>query len=396
MPGDDNMKETFAEWKDKYGDVVYVRVLGQGMVVLNSREAAFELLERRSSKYSDRPLLVMANELVGWGYSLAIMRYGERHKRLRKLFNEGMSAKAIEKLGYMLEHQMTKFIQKLFETPEELFSHVRRATNATVIKVTYGYNLKDGYDPILAKAEEAVNMFAYVTLPGIWLVDSFPFCEHIYHPSHLETNPPNHEREVKHLPWAPFKSKARKWQKLVHEFRDMPADFTIEQMARGNHEPSLMASWFERAEEQPGGRTDEVDLFIKAWMHIPGGCLLIPNIWEMSRDPTVYNDPEAFKPERFISTATHEAESDIHDISFGFGRRRCPGIHLARSSVWLAIVKVLAVYDIAPIVDADGQPIMPDLRYPQTTISGPKPFRCVIKPRSLSAEKIIQDSAVEA
>ncbi|CAE6488034.1 unnamed protein product [Rhizoctonia solani] len=296
----------------------------------------------------------------------------------------------------MLEYEMTRFIQRLSETPEELFSHVRRATNATILKVTYGYNLKDGHDPILAKAEEAVNMFAYVTLPGIWLVDTFPF--------------------LKYLPWAPFKSKAREWQKLVHEFRDMPADFTIGQMTGGNHESSLMASWFEQAQEQPEGRTDEVqtldiDYLIIQWagasiygggsdttvsaiqtfflamvyhpevqktaqaeidrvvgnsrlpnlsdreslryteavykevlrwqpvapfaiphqlgpeddvyqgMHIPGGCLLIPNIWAMSRDPTVYYDPETFNPQRFISTTSHEAESDVHDIIFGFGRR---------------------------------------------------------------------------
>ncbi|KAJ1310841.1 hypothetical protein OPQ81_009359 [Rhizoctonia solani] len=464
MPGDDNMREKFAEWKLKYGDIAYARVLGQDIVVINSREAAFELLDRRSSRYSDRPRLVMANELVGWGDSLATMRYGEQHRRLRKLFHEGMSAKAIEKLGYMLEHEMNRFVHKLLDTPEKLHSHAREATNATVFKVTYGYDVKDGYDPILSKAEEAVNMFSYVTLPGTWLVDSFPL--------------------LKHLPWAPFKTKARKWQKLVHEFRDMPADFTISQMSQENYEPSLMANWYERADEQPGGRTSEADLFIKwagasiyggatdttissiqtfflamiyypqvqrtaqaeidrivgnsrlpqlsdrdslpyaeavfkevlRWqpvapfavphrldseddvyqgMRIPGGCLLIPNIWGMSRDEAIYQDPDIFKPERFISTITHEAEFDSQNFVFGFGRRRCPGIHLAQSSVWLAIVKVLAIYDITPMVGADGRPIMPDLKYSQATISGPKPFQCLIKPRFPGAEKIIRDSTIE-
>ncbi|CAE6446237.1 unnamed protein product [Rhizoctonia solani] len=380
-----------------------------------------------------------------------------------------MSAKAIENLGYMLEHEMSRFVQKLLEAPEKLHSHARHATNATVFKVTYGYNVKDGYDPILAKAEEAVDMFSYVTLPGTWIVDSIPL--------------------LKFLPWAPFKSKAREWQKLVHEFRDMPADFTINQMSQGKYEPSLMSNWFERAEEQPEGRTDEVGLFIKAchliwagasiyggatdttisaiqtfflamihypevqkiaqaeidecvgngrfprlsdreslpyveavykealrWqpvapfaiphrlgpeddvyqgMRIPGGCLVIPNIWGMTRDQTIYQDPEIFKPERFISTPSHEAELDIQTFIFGFGRRRCPGIHLAQSSVWLAIAMVLAVYDISPILGADGQPVMPDLKYSQSTISAPKPFRCTIKPRSLGAEKIIRDSMTE-
>ncbi|CAE6479542.1 unnamed protein product [Rhizoctonia solani] len=429
-PRDNDMREKFGEWKNKYALA-------------------------RSADEANR---------VGWGYSLATMGYGDRHKRMRKLFHEGMSAKAMEKLGYMLEHETIKFIQNLLETPEKLQSHARKATNATVFKVTYGYNVKDVDDPILAKAEETVDMFSYVTLPGTWLVDSFP--------------------SLKHLPWAPFKTKAQGWQKLVHEFRDMPADYTLNQMAQGKNEPSLMSNWFERAEEQPGGKTDEDDLFIKwagasiyggatdttissyltfflamiynpeaqknaqaeidhligndrlpklsdrdslpyvealykevlRWqpvapfaiphrlgpeedtyqgMRIPAGCLLIPNIWGMSRDLKFYQDPEAFRPERFIDTATHEAEFDPQNYVFGFGRRRCPGIHLAQASVWLAIVTVLAVYDITPALDASGQPIMPDLKYSQSTISAPKPFKCMIKPRSPSAEKLIKDSVID-
>lgn len=45
------------------GDVVYLHVFGQGLVFLNSPEAAFDLLDKRGSIYSDKPSLVMAGEL---------------------------------------------------------------------------------------------------------------------------------------------------------------------------------------------------------------------------------------------------------------------------------------------------------------------------------------------
>jgi hypothetical protein len=45
------------------GDVVYLHILGQGLVFLNSPEAAFNLLDKRGSIYSDKPSLVMAGEL---------------------------------------------------------------------------------------------------------------------------------------------------------------------------------------------------------------------------------------------------------------------------------------------------------------------------------------------
>lgn len=41
------------------GDVLYIDVPLQPMIVLDSANAAFELLDKRSDIYSDRPMLVM-------------------------------------------------------------------------------------------------------------------------------------------------------------------------------------------------------------------------------------------------------------------------------------------------------------------------------------------------
>ena len=52
------MKEswlTFSRWHKKYGDAVLVRLFGQPMVILNSVEAAHELLEKKSTNFSNRP-----------------------------------------------------------------------------------------------------------------------------------------------------------------------------------------------------------------------------------------------------------------------------------------------------------------------------------------------------
>ena len=45
------------------GPLVYLELLGQPVLVLNSYDAAVELLEKRSQIYSDRPKLCMAGEL---------------------------------------------------------------------------------------------------------------------------------------------------------------------------------------------------------------------------------------------------------------------------------------------------------------------------------------------
>jgi hypothetical protein len=45
------------------GDVVYVEALGLPVVVLNSYNAAHELLVKRSSHYSDRPRFPVCGEV---------------------------------------------------------------------------------------------------------------------------------------------------------------------------------------------------------------------------------------------------------------------------------------------------------------------------------------------
>jgi hypothetical protein len=43
-------------------DIVYLEILGQKIIVLNSAEAASDLLDKRSALYSDRPSIPMVSD----------------------------------------------------------------------------------------------------------------------------------------------------------------------------------------------------------------------------------------------------------------------------------------------------------------------------------------------
>lgn len=49
--------------KDLYGPISSLTVLGQTIVILNDHETAIEVLDKRSSVYSDRPTLAFATEM---------------------------------------------------------------------------------------------------------------------------------------------------------------------------------------------------------------------------------------------------------------------------------------------------------------------------------------------
>jgi len=126
--------------------------------------------------------------------------------------------------------------------------------------------------------------------------------------------------------------------------------------------------------------------------HIPNGSMVFPNAWAMLHNEDDYGpDPSAFKPERFIKDG--QLDPNIRDpfmIAFGFGRRLCPGSHIARSTLWIAAASILATFNISKSVDKDGRVIEPSCEYLSAILRHPLPFECSIKPRSNVAEGLIR------
>lgn len=61
---------------------------------------------------------------------------------------------------------------------------------------------------------------------------------------------------------------------------------------------------------------------------IPKGTRIYGNIWSIARDPEYFPDPETFDPLRWID-ANGKLRDDMKSYPFGFGRRVCPGLHVA-------------------------------------------------------------------
>ncbi|KAG8998659.1 hypothetical protein FRB90_012266 [Tulasnella sp. 427] len=71
--------------------------------------------------------------------------------------------------------------------------------------------------------------------------------------------------------------------------------------------------------------------------------MIIPNAWQISRDPAVYESPSTFNPDRFIDNPTL---LDPRDYVFGFGRRACPGHYLAEHLIWIYVVSTLWAFEL--------------------------------------------------
>ncbi|KAK2460236.1 hypothetical protein APHAL10511_007625 [Amanita phalloides] len=89
---------------------------------------------------------------------------------------------------------------------------------------------------------------------------------------------------------------------------------------------------------------------------IPKGTLVLPNGWALGRDESVYANPEDFDPERFL-LPDGTLNDDRIDFAFGYGRRICPGRHMARDVLWMAMASVLATFNISKATDKNGNEI---------------------------------------
>ncbi|GLV42630.1 Cytochrome P450 305a1 [Carabus blaptoides fortunei] len=83
---------------------------------------------------------------------------------------------------------------------------------------------------------------------------------------------------------------------------------------------------------------------------IPAGTTVYANIYAVHHSVEYWEDPEVFRPERFLDAAgnVHSVESVI---SFGLGKRRCLGELLARQCVFIFFIGILQKYQICPVPD---------------------------------------------
>lgn len=221
-------------WARQYGDIVYLHVFGQGLVFVNSPEAASDLLDKRGSVYADKPQFTMACELCNCKNMVAFTPYGEQSKRQRRLMHKAFALPRIPSYYPLMSTATTTFLRDLISSPSEYLAHARRYGGSLTLNVVYGYEVTSNEDPFLTTAEECVGVLAneIASAGGVWMVDLLPWLAHI--PSWAEG-----------LPGMSFKRKARKWKKMMEDFVDGPFEYVKNSIKSGTPKPSFCSMLME-------------------------------------------------------------------------------------------------------------------------------------------------------
>ncbi|THU67550.1 hypothetical protein C4D60_Mb05t25840 [Musa balbisiana] len=74
---------------------------------------------------------------------------------------------------------------------------------------------------------------------------------------------------------------------------------------------------------------------------IPAGTRVLVSVWAIGRDPSVWDAPEEFRPERFVGSQIDVKGHDFELLPFGAGRRMCPGYSLGLKVIQLSLANLL-------------------------------------------------------
>ncbi|KAF9450386.1 cytochrome P450 [Macrolepiota fuliginosa MF-IS2] len=234
----------YDKWFKIYGDMIYFEVLGQPFLILGSMKRTYDLFERRSSNYSDRPRLPMLNEMMGWEYLLSFLPYGDWWRRQRRVFHEYFHPNIVHKYQNIQLNTARAFLRRLLKSPDDFVLHIRHAFASTIIKVAYGITVEEENDPLVTNADISLKGIAEAGNPGSFLVDLFPIMKYV----------------PDWFPGAGWKRKAARLRHFNKLLRNGPWDQVKDRMKAGTAEPCIATAIIEKSSDEGAPDSAEGEL----------------------------------------------------------------------------------------------------------------------------------------
>ncbi|KAH8982499.1 cytochrome P450 [Lactarius akahatsu] len=177
------------------GELMYLSVFGQGILVVNSQRVAVDLLEKRSNIYSDRPRYISFNEFLTENLTFAFTGYGDlyatRHSvfflRLFPIDGAGSGVlqwKASRNLSYQTStpSRVVKAIMLALSLMKSslMKKHFQRHAWSIILSINYHLPpVESEDDPVIVGVVNHVERAARELRPGARLVEYFPWMRYV-------------------------------------------------------------------------------------------------------------------------------------------------------------------------------------------------------------------------
>ncbi|KIJ58388.1 hypothetical protein HYDPIDRAFT_34241 [Hydnomerulius pinastri MD-312] len=173
--------KSYTEMEATYGkcDILYLRLLDQELVILNSQSDALEMLEKRSQIYSDRPFIATLAP-YGMDCNFAFAPYGDHWRLCRRIFHQTFRADAALTFRPMQLRRARQMIVNMIDDPNQYPSHFSTFSAAVAMSAVYDYepHLRD--DPMVHSVERFLEASCPAITPEKALpLKMFPFLLHL-------------------------------------------------------------------------------------------------------------------------------------------------------------------------------------------------------------------------
>ncbi|PYH47697.1 putative cytochrome P450 phenylacetate hydroxylase [Aspergillus saccharolyticus JOP 1030-1] len=111
---------------------------------------------------------------------------------------------------------------------------------------------------------------------------------------------------------------------------------------------------------------------------IPKGTVFFLNSWACNMDPEVWDDPDEFRPERWLE------QPDAPMFTYGMGYRMCAGSLLANRELYLVFMRTLNSFRIEAVEDVDWHPVR-GMSDPTSLVAIPRRYRARFVPKDIAA-----------
>ncbi|KAF9266471.1 cytochrome P450 [Marasmius fiardii PR-910] len=456
--------KTFKEWYDVYGPMVSFFLGGKPVIVLNTAETSWDLLEKRGDIYSSRPRNITADQLLSGGMRGIGMPYGQSWRKWRTLQQSSLNLQASVRHRPLQTLETSVLLKDLLNAEEGQHSqHLSRYAISVTFSVAYGRritSLSDEFVLANQKIEKGKPTFDYsqnqvdIAFPFLlclprplqWFRHEIDrekaFADRVYMDALRAVQQQIAQGTAQH-------SMATHALQKQDEFglNDMEIAYALSApwsagvaTTVGTLEIAILAILYNKntmlecqaeidrvvgRERLPGfsdvDRLPYLRAFIKEvmrWkplvrtgfphsvieddvyngMFIPKGSTVWANIAAMMSDPTLFPDPDLFKPERFLENNLDPRLVNFN-LPFGFGRRICPGLHIAQQSVFIVLARLLWAFDVLPIIGTDGKPdiqSLDDSDFTASLVCRPTNLRYKVSPRNHGVRELISLEAERA
>ncbi|KAG6327474.1 hypothetical protein ID866_11615 [Astraeus odoratus] len=408
------------------------------MIIIGRYQESVDIMEKEGGLLADRPRAVAAGEILSRGLRMILAPAGEQFRRLRRAAHTHLQAKAAESYGPIQMQAARDVILDILDDPKQHQAHANRYAASVILRVTYGKSTPTGTNaPEIVVIHKMLKRFQMLMRPGALLVEKYPILKYV--PGYAseieqwrrEESQVFHDqldrvaRELKTGDAGPSFARYLLENRNTHKLSDEEMAYLAGSLFGAGSDTTavaimvlvMAAACYPEAQDIVQEELDNVvgreraptfddynalpqiqafmleclrwrpvttlgfahralsDIVYKDFC-IPEGAIVFGNHWAISRDPEVYPNPDKFDPQRWINS-DGRIKDDIRFPSFGFGRRICPGQHIANRSIFINAALLMWSFRITQ----DPTAPIDDKGFVDGVIAHPKPFAACFTPR---------------